>query len=106
MTRENGIMVLEIPNDFILDMTPPLNTEQLDQYSTQGMKELMSSMTPKEVRDLTIRSGVDPEDVPKRVKKEVFLKPTQLVASKSQLSTFSMPIWCVCVCICLFDFLK
>ena len=77
MTRENGMMALEIPNGAHLDMTPPLNTEQLDQYNITGdikrMKELMSSMTPKEVRDLTINFGADPEDVPKKGKRDVLI---------------------------------
>eukprot|EP00435_Cladocopium_sp_Y103_P008106 s1996_g2.t1 len=76
MTRENGMMALDIPNGAHLDMTPPLNTEQLDQYNITGdikrMKELMSPMTPSEVRALTIRMGADPAEVPKK-RKEVLV---------------------------------
>eukprot|EP00434_Breviolum_minutum_P042376 symbB.v1.2.037716.t1/scaffold5646.1/size24984/2 len=74
MTSERGMRVLEVPSGTFLSMTAPINMDQFEDLDITGdvpkLRALMSDMTIQQVRDCFVKVGADPEDVPKKMKKD------------------------------------
>ena len=73
MTKE-GMKAFEVPCGARLDLTPPIGTDQFEDWNITGnvqrMKELLTNMTVKNIKGLFVQMGADQDDIPKKMKKE------------------------------------